>query len=33
MFTVYQDGGYYPKYFANDSKGTIDAQIGYIILY
>ena len=27
VFLIYQDGGYYPKYFANDSQGTIDAQI------
>ena len=33
VFTVYQDGGYYPKYFANDSQGIIDAQIGYIFLF
>lgn len=27
VFLIYQDGGYYPEYFANPNQGTVDAQI------
>lgn len=30
VFPIYQDGGYYLKYFQNSSQGTIDAQIAIL---
>lgn len=27
VFPIYQDGGYYPEYFANPNQGTVDAQV------